>query len=199
MMLAGTAAPDPAAGIVAELNRVRADPPAYARELAGFRRRYAGRIVREAGEPIDRITVEGVAALDEAVAALRRQPPVGPLATQPALAWAAGDHIARQGSAGLLGHLGPEGSTPLDRVLKRGLRPFAVGEVIAYGPRDAAAVVRELIIDDGVPDRSHRLAIFDPVFSRAGAACGPHARFGLMCVVDLASAADAPVRARPIR
>lgn len=190
---------DPAPGIIAEMNRARADPARYADELDRFRGQYDGRIVREAGEPLDRVTTEGVKAVNDAIAFLRRQPPVGPLASAPALALAAADHVRDQGSGGWQGHVARDGSTPLDRVLRRGLRPFAVGEVIAYGPRSAAAVVRELIIDDGVADRGHRLAIFNPAFGRAGAACGPHRRYGLMCVVDMASTVDAPAAARRIR
>ncbi len=187
---------DPAAGIVAEMNRIRAAPPAYARELEQYRARFHGRIMRQPGEPFDLITVEGVRALDEAIAALRQQPALPPLASAPALAWAAADHVRDQGPSGLEGHDARDGTTPLDRVLRRGVRPYVVGEVIAYGPRTASAVVRELIIDDGVADRGHREAIFDPSFARAGAACGAHARYGLMCVVDLAGGTDAPPIAR---
>jgi hypothetical protein len=197
ILATGTAnAPDPARGIVAELNRARADPPAYALELMRHRHRFRGMIVHEPGERIYRVTKEGLPAVDEAIAALRLQPPLPPLAPYTPLAVAAADHVRDQGASGRRGHNGSDGSSPLDRALRRGLRPWAIGEVIAYGPDNATAVVRELIIDDGVPDRSHRLAIFNPDFGRAGAACGPHRGYRTMCVVDFASPTDAPAGSR---
>jgi uncharacterized protein YkwD len=48
-------------------------------------------------------------------------------------------------------------------------------------------VVMNLIIDDGVPDRGHRKNIFSRAFATAGAACGPHSRFGNVCVIDFAA------------
>ena len=191
------AAPD-AGEILAELNRARADPRVYAGELERHRRRFRGTVVHEPGDPVYRITKEGLPAVDEAIVALRRQPPLKPLAASAALALAASDHVRDQGGIGGHGHIGRDGTSPLDRAIRRGLRPWAIGEVISYGPETAAAVVRELIIDDGVPDRGHRLAIFNPDFGRAGAACGPHAGFRTMCVIDLASPTDAPVGARRV-
>lgn len=187
-----SASADPTPGVIDEMNRARAAPQAYARELEQFRSRFYGRIVREPGEPYDRITVEGVRAVDEAIAALRRQRPLPPLERAAALALAAADHVHNQGASGLQGHVERDGTTPLDRVLRRGANPYEMGEVIAYGPRTASAVVRELIIDDGVMDRGHRAAIFNPAYTRAGASCGMHRAYGVMCVVDFAGAKDAP-------
>jgi uncharacterized protein YkwD len=61
-----------------------------------------------------------------------------------------------------------------------------IGEVINYGREKPRWVVMQLLIDDGVPDRGHRKAIFNPAFHTAGAATGPHAAYGEMTVVDLA-------------
>lgn len=187
-----------AADIVGELNRARSDPPAYALELVRHRQRFRGMIVHEPGDPIYRKTQEGLPAVDEAIAALQHQLPLPPLASNAPLAIAAADHVRDQGALGTRGHNGSDGSSPLDRALRRGLRPWSIGEVISYGPATAAAVVRELIIDDGVPDRGHRLAIFNPDFGRAGAACGAHRGYRTMCVVDFASPTDAPVGSRRV-
>jgi uncharacterized protein YkwD len=62
-----------------------------------------------------------------------------------------------------------------------------VAENIAYGGRSARGVIVQLIVDDGVPDRGHRMNIFDPEYRVVGVGCGPHVRFGDMCVIDFAA------------
>jgi len=186
--LAPAAAAQPAveAGIVAEINRARADPPAYARELRRYRTYYRNGIVWMPGKPIGLRTREGTAAVDEAIRFLVRQSPLPPLAQATHLRRAAADHVADQGASGRRGHRGRDGSSPAERIRRRGGGPYgASGEVIAYGPEDAISFVRELIIDDGVPDRGHRTLLFSPRFRFAGAACGRHPGWRFMCVVDL--------------
>ena len=61
------------------------------------------------------------------------------------------------------------------------------GENISYGYPAARSIVVTLIVDQGVPDRGHRKNIFCRDFTVAGAACGPHARYGSMCVMDFAA------------
>jgi len=62
----------------------------------------------------------------------------------------------------------------------------SAGENISYGYSDAAMIVATLIVDDGVRGRGHRKNIFSRSFAVAGIACGPHTRFGGMCVIDFA-------------
>jgi len=57
-------------------------------------------------------------------------------------------------------------------------------------------VVRELIIDSGVPSRGHRRNIFYPPLDAAGVACGPHRQYANMCVMDFAGGSEP---ARPAR
>ena len=44
-----------------------------------------------------------------------------------------------------------------------------------------------LIIDDGVRGRGHRRNIFNANYNAAGAAYGPHARYGSVCSIDFVS------------
>jgi uncharacterized protein YkwD len=183
---AANAQPAAEAGIVAEINRARADPAGYARELRRYRTLYRNGVVWTPGNPVGLRTHEGTAAVDEAIRFLAGQPPLPPLEQASHLRRAAADHVADQGASGARGHRDGDGSSPAERIRRRGGGLYgASGEVIAYGPEDAVSFVRGLIIDDGVPDRGHRILLFSPRFRFAGAACGRHPGWRYMCVVDL--------------
>jgi hypothetical protein len=173
--------PQPAAAdsfedaVLRELNRVRADPAAYARELRRSDRSYDE---ADAWRDPD--------AVDDAIGFLRDQRPLPPLRRSGAIAAAAEQHVERQGPRGDVGH-GPHGS--LGRRLQReGVWAGLAGESISYGQRTPRDVVRQLIVDAGVPNRSHRKDIFGSAWQIAGVACGRHARWGSMCVIDFAGA-----------
>ncbi len=179
--------------IVAEINRVRADPRDYARSLREYRERYDGRVVTLPGGDDRLLTHEGVAAVDEAIRFLDRQTPLPPLLPSPIFARAAADHVRSQGNRGAMGHVGPDGSTPGIRVQRRGGHIY-VGESITYGPDNAEDAVRQLIIDDAVPTRGHRKMLFDTRWRHAGAACGTHRGYRWMCVIDFGETANGDVR-----
>ncbi len=176
------------AGVLAEINVARADPAAYADHLRQFRAYYHGKLVTEPGHGVDMMTEEGVAAVDEAIAYLARQKPLPPLAPSPALARSASRFAADIGPAGLTGHVGTDRSTMSERMRAVGVWAGSSAEVIAFGYDRAPDIVRQLIIDDGVPSRGHRTAIFDPGLTVAGVGCGPHKVYRFMCVVDFAGA-----------
>lgn len=171
------------AAVLTELNRARADPPGYADVLRQYRSYFDGNIVWVPGNPIGIRTTEGVAAVDEAIAFLERQEPQPPFAASALLARAADDHVDEQGPRGALGHASRNGERAGQRSQNRGGGRY-VAEAISYGPSQGAEVVRQLIVDDGVPDRGHRTLIFTSEFAYAGVGCGDHARFDNMCVID---------------
>jgi len=158
--------------VLAEINYVRANPVDYAREL-----RRAPDWVFEQEEP---------GAVDEAIDFLERQPPLPPLKADRRLDAAARAHASVQGARGDVGH-GPAGGLGL-RLRENGVYAGLSAENISYGHDDARAVVRQLIIDSRVAGRGHRRNIFSSGYSVAGVACGPHRRWGAMCVIDFAGA-----------
>jgi uncharacterized protein YkwD len=161
--------------VLAEINFARTQPADYALSLRNGDDE-AGYVDREP------------AARDEAIEFLERQPPLPPLAPNANLALAATEQVAAQGPRGQTGHAGADGSSPADRIHRRGVWRSRSAETISYGYGDAAAVVRQLIIDAGVPGRGHRTILFDPNLTIAGAHCGPHAIYRYMCVIDFAGA-----------
>lgn len=182
--------------IVAELNFARTRPQAYAETLRRHRASYRGLFVDDPEEPASHTSREGVAAVDEAIAFLERQPPLPPLASAPLLALAAADHAEAQRRRGDIGHHSANGDNPGLRVVRRGGGPY-VAETIAYGFAVPIAVVRQLIIDDGVADRGHRAVIFDARLHHAGVGCGGHPVYTAMCVIDFSPSPDGRMAARP--
>lgn len=178
-----------AAAVIAEINRARTEPRRYAEALRGYRRFFKGRIVYYPGRPEGLRTREGVKAVDEAIAFLERQAPLPPLRPSPLLARIARDHVDEQGPRGATGHGSRDGSNPRDRSRRRGGGTY-VAETITYGPPSAAEVVRQLIVDDDVPGRGHRRTVFAEEMRHAGAACGPHKRYRIMCVVEFGRTPD---------
>jgi uncharacterized protein YkwD len=172
-------------GIIAEMNRARANPPAYRQVLLSWRSRFRGNQV-QLKERVFLQTQEGTPAIDEAVRALQKIRPVSTLRFSRGLTLAARDHVRDQGHRGATGHHGRDGSTPFQRMERYGKWQKIAGENIAYGPDSAQAVVRDLIIDDGVPDRGHRINMFQPQYRLTGVACGYHQQYRVMCSIEYA-------------
>lgn len=177
------------AAVLDEINYARTQPRDYAEMLRHYRESYDGNVVDDPDEAGIHTTQEGVRAVDEAIDFMERQQPLPPLYDARLLSQAAGDHAAEQGRRGDTGHISANGLTPGQRVARRGGGIY-VAETIAYGFATPVAVVRQLIVDDGVAGRGHRSIIFTPTLHYAGAACGPHPVYSAMCVIDFSPTAD---------
>ena len=173
--------------MLAETNLARTQPRKYASFLRELRGRFRGKMYLQPGSSALVRTREGVAAVDEAIRFLSRQPPLPPLSWSPGLAEAAAELVRDEGESGATGHAGSRSGGMQERIERHGRWEGEIGEVIGYGPTTARLMVMELIVDDGVPGRGHRKDIFTPAFRVAGAACGPHPVFGTMCVMDFAA------------
>jgi uncharacterized protein YkwD len=173
-----------AAAIIHEMNLARQNPALYATFVEQARQNYSGRVCLMPGNVRLR-TREGVRALNDAIQFLHRAKPQPPLALSPGLCLAAADHCREQ-AGGATGHYGSHGSDPGNRINRYGVVSQGWAENIAYGHHTAREIVLTLIVDDGVRGRGHRKNIFNPTYNVAGAAYGPHARFGSVCSIDFA-------------
>jgi len=182
-LVAASAPPPLEDGVLTEINYVRTHPHEYADELRRYRYFFDGRVLHLPGDEIGVMTREGTVAVDEAISFLDRQAPLHPLDFGEVLALAAHDLADEQGETGNTGHSSANGESPGQRVKRRGGGAF-VGETISYGYDDAGAVVRQLVIDDGVPGRGHRSLVFAADSRYAGVGCGRHPRDGFLCVID---------------
>lgn len=172
--------------VLAEINLARTAPRTYAGFLREFRRQFRGNYYVLPGSTTRMQTGEGVKAVDEAITFLSRVKPLPPLTWSEGLAAAAAELAEEQGNSGATGHTGRRSHGMRQRVERHGKWNRKIGENIGYGPEGARNMVMQLIIDDGVPDRGHRINTFSTDFKTAGVACGPHPHFGNMCVVDFA-------------
>lgn len=174
--------------VVRELTKIRMFPKEYAKYLRYLGTRFEGTLWR-LRDHIPIRTNEGRAAVDEAAAFLETVEPIkGQLTFSEGLHCAARDHVLDQGPSGETGHVGRDGSKPRQRMLRFGEPEEFTAEVIMYGDEVPRMTVIQLVIDDGVPDRGHRKAMFNPKFRVAGASIGKHKEYGTMTVVDLADA-----------
>src|SRR5438270_11064302 len=170
--------------VIRELNLARQNPALYATFVRELRSRMSGNVLVLPGHTRIR-TKEGTAAIDDAIRFLQTAEPLPPLALSRGMSRAAADHCADQANGGF-GHEGRDRSHAGQRIARYGNFSRRLGQNISYGKSTARDVVLALIIDDGLPARKHRANIFNPNFNFAGAAFGPHARFGTMCSMDFA-------------
>ena len=167
------------------MNFARTRPAEFAKVLEALLPYFDDNVLRLPNE-IGLMTNEGASAVREAIAFLEKQTPLPPLVPSDALQHAARDHVRDQGPGGAVGHTGSDGSSMAVRIARYGEWLGTMSENIDYGSRTGERVAISLIVDDGVPSRGHRTNIFSPSSRYAGVACGPHAEYRTMCVIDYA-------------
>ena len=166
------------------INRARTDPQGTAADLDALTKYYRGKLFQRPEQAVPIQTIEGVSAVREAAAAVRSERPLDSLTLSAELTRAARDHAEDQRYTGSIGHTGSDGSSVDTRARRYGTWFISISENIDYSPMARGGdVVQNLLVDDGVPDRGHRRNIYEPTAKVIGIACGPHARYGAMCVI----------------
>jgi len=173
--------------VILETNKARSDPRKYAQMyIKPMIGNYKDKLYRRENGTFFQST-EGAAAAEECFKAMSDDGAARPLLTPlKGLYLAARDHALDQGATGQFMHIGGDGSTSKDRVLRHcdsNAPQIGWAENISYGPARARDIVCFLLIDDGVPDRGHRDIIMEPHFTQTGAFFGPHPVAKWMCVV----------------
>jgi uncharacterized protein YkwD len=172
--------------VILELNKVRTNPPLYAKtQLKKLRSYYQGNIINYPG--MVRIsTNEGVVAVDECINTLLKTKPMDVLLPSDGLSKSAKDLVKDQAPTNNIGHKGSDGSFPSDRMNRYGSWLSLSAENIDYGYDQADLIVMSLLVDDGVSSRGHRKNILNSNLKVIGVASGKHNLYRYMFVMDLA-------------
>jgi len=183
--------------ILLALAAARADPAACAARIEARLGGYSGKNyqrqpLREGAKmPPVKVTKEGEAVVHDALKFLSAQPPLEMSSEQVVgLQLSAADHVADIGAEGVASHTGSDESGCWDRSSRYGEWAGAVGECLWYGRAEdvsGESIIDDLIIDDGVPSRGHRLAVFDERYRVAGVSIGAHTTFGDMVAIEFAA------------
>lgn len=172
--------------VILELNKVRSNPKRFAEEyLEDLQTAFDGKLFTYPGQdPV--ITREGIVPLIECIKVLKESGSAPILMPVQGLANAAAELVTDQQKHGGIGHITQKGLTPQKRIEKYGNWDICSAEDITYGSFEARQIVIALLIDDGVPDRSHRKNILNKCFHYAGTNYGKHPNYLSMCVIDYA-------------
>ena len=168
-------------------NAVRTNPAKFGElYVKPITKRFDGLIMSEPNGTLIQ-TNEGVKVVNELYNQLLNENSFDIFLPSKGLSQAAKDHALDQSKTGGLGHTGSDGSQPFDRMNKYGNWDGYAGENISYGRNDGLGIILQLLIDDGVPSRGHRVNILNPNFNIVGVGIDKHSQYGYVCVIDYAS------------
>lgn len=89
-------------------------------------------------------------------------------------------HADSTGKTGFVGHGDFKGRL-------KGIACSIVGENIAYGSPDAVSIVKDLLLDEGVPSLGHRKNILEAQYKYVGVGISPHKIYETSCVMDFST------------
>lgn len=171
--------------VIRELNYARTKPQEYAQKvLTPFLKRF-----RPDGSYMENnmrnLTKEGSAAVQEAIDALMATEPLPALIPEEKLYKAAVYHTKDTGPKGLVQHDSSDGTSCHDRI-KRFFETRSTGECMAFANNKARPIVIQMLVDDGVKSRGHRLNIMSPDYKYVGVNIGTHTSWKWLCTMDFA-------------
>jgi uncharacterized protein YkwD len=136
------------------------------------------------------LTKEGVKPLLELIAYLENYQPTLPLTYSTELEKAANELAVFQSKTGYTGHSVVKGKKTHDRIRKYNKKFVRTAECIAYGyyKNDLAQrAIIQLLVDDGVRNRGHRIIMLSEDFSFMGAAVKSHRKYEKVVVLNFAN------------
>jgi hypothetical protein len=180
--------------LIFEYNKVRSDPERYAREqLIPKKKIYSGNNITIAGKWV-RKTVEGIKCLESCIENVMYHAKTGPysiLYPMDGFIEVARLHAEDQSKNGGIGHVGSDGRSEGTRILsiteQIPFEDYQARENIDYGPWEnfPSWTLFVLLLDDGIPTRTHRSNIFLWKANQIGVAIRPHPNKTLVSIQEI--------------
>lgn len=172
--------------IMEEMNLARTNPQLYIGFLKNYKKSHRGNHLNHSFDTFE-YTKEGTAAVDEAIRFLTDMKPMKPLIPSRGMHLGARDLGQSQSKHCYVGHRSIDGSYCKDRVSRYGEWRGGVAENLCYGKDKARLIVLGLIVDDGIPNRTHRNNIFNRNHTYAGVYTDTHCRYRILMVSTFAN------------
>jgi uncharacterized protein YkwD len=171
--------------VIAELNKLRTNPEVYIKILEDYLSKFNGKNVK-INSKMELVTEEGKTPVIEAIEYLKTVKTMGELKISNGLMLATAEHISDLVKNDIIGHEGSAGDSPQIRAERYGMWTYDLRENISYGAKIPQEVILNLLIDDGVPSRSHRKVLLDRKLTKIGIATGVNKLWDPICVLLLA-------------
>jgi hypothetical protein len=162
--------------LVLAMNLIRHDPGKYADMfVAPAISYYRGMEYRFPAREEILMTREGVLPARELYRELKASLSLPLFYPSEGMSRAAASHAGEQSRSGRIGHAGQGGMRA--RIEREGRWSGVIAENIAYNSPSAHEAILGLMIDDGVPDRGHRVNMLKENLKMVGVAWATHPRF----------------------
>ena len=172
--------------VILALNMARTDPHRYAQlYISEIISTYRGKLRSCSNGRIVK-TIEGDVPAVELYNELMRQDPRPRLIPVYWMHHIADYLASEQSITGNIGHITNDGNNLQFRIDSYGYWKKAIGETIDYGGMTGFDAINNLLIDDGISNRSHRHVMFVPLFHVVGVSIRHHPVYGAVTVVDYA-------------
>ncbi len=171
--------------LVEEINAARTNPARVIAFLEEYRKALKGDLIFLPHQlPLK--TIEGAAAIDEAIDDLKTVEKLPNLLISDILSEAAHLQLQDVEEDASLGHKGKNGSTLKVRLAQFGTAKGKAAENICFRANSARQTLIIFIIDDGVKSRMHRKNVLHTAFKDVGVACGTGKNKESICVTVFA-------------
>ena len=165
--------------VINETNRIRSNPKSYIPILESYIKYFDGNILEKPDTDTGIETQEGAFAYQEAINFLKSQKPIEPLIYDEEVS------KASQELSDLMGKTGnTEDNNIEERISKYVDWDVAISENIDFGGFTGEDVIINLLVDDGVEDRSHRSNLFNTKIKYFGVGTSFHKEYDICTVID---------------
>ena len=168
--------------VIAESNRIRTNPKAYIPILEGYLKNFDGNLLTLPGKNEILETEEGPMAYKEAIEFLKNQKPINVIeydeeASKVALEYSKFLSNSKEGQV--------EDENQIEQRVEKYLDyDYSISENIDFGGSTGVEVIVNLLVDDGVKNRTHRENLFSDKYEYYGVGVFEHPDYDFCTVID---------------